>query len=870
MKKSFSIEIPGNISNLDQGAEAAAPVSLKGLVDVFFRRFRLITLGFLATFLTIAFFTFNQTPLYSATAQIMVNTSEKNVINIAGVMGGLGADTSVIDTEVKVIESTTLLRKVAIKSNLMEVAEFNPYIREQKPGLLDGVKSLLGFKQEEVVDPFEGLTEEEAQSLQLEKTVDILSGRVNVARVGTTFILTVAVTSETPDMAANLANGIAEQYRTNQLDQKLEATKVATNWLSQNVEELESEVLQKQRRVEEYRASSGLLEAAGTRLTEQNLAFLESDRSQIRSELIKARSKLENVENTIAAGGDVTSLAEVLDSRVIADLKIQRAAILRRQADLQVELGFRHPDMIRIRSEVADIEAQIDTEIDRIVDRLRSAVSIIERQVAEKTKQINAAKAELARNNANTVELDALERDARTSEELYEEFLSRFKETRPQNEITEADARLLSRARTPLAPSSPNTILNLLIGIILGGLVGGGLALLAEVFDNKISSGEDVRRKLGASLIGSIPQITNTGILGLFSKSPADYLVDNPFTAYAESIRYLRVAIAFSDPGNETKTVAITSSLPDEGKTSMTLSLGRMSAMSGSRTLVIDGDFRRRQLTKSLKAGTKTGLVEYLAGEGTLEDVIVKDDRTDLDLFPLSQHGQTPHDVFGTKAFDELLAQLREQYDLILIDTGPLLLMAETRVVAGKCDKTILVVRWRATAQTAAKQSLEHLRKFRANLIGVTLSRVDLSRHRYHQDPSATTKAYKKYYLQDASVFSFKKLFKRSKPNKNFETPESSFTQMGPAGILERIGANQGDPSETAEQENPAELASNDKLPHGTADNTNVAPGGENDHELEASSDTKSGEGDETAEATEMFARLTRAARNLQDEKEAI
>ena len=868
MNKSFSIEIPGNISNLDQSDEAAAAVSLKGLVDIVFRRFRLITISFLATFLSIAFITFNQTPLYNATAQIMVNTSEKNVINIAGVMGGLGGDTSVIDTEVKVIESTALLRKVAIRNNLVEIPEFNPYIREYKPGLVDRIKGFFGFK-EEVVDPFEGLSDEEIQAKQLETTVDILSGRVNVARVGTTFILTVQVTSEQPDLAAQLANGVAEQYRTNQLDEKLEATKVATNWLSQNVEELEREVLQKQRRVEEYRASSGLLEAAGTRLTEQNLTFLEADRSQIWSDLIAARSRLENVENTIASGGDVTSLAEVLDSRVVADLKIQRAAILRRQADLRVELGFRHPDMIRIRSEVADIEAQINTEIDRIVDRLRSAVSIVERQLAEKTKQINAARAELTRNNANTVELEALERDARTSEELYEEFLSRFKETRPQNEITEADARVLSRARVPQAPSSPNTMLSLLIGIFLGGMVGGGLALLAEVFDNKISSGEEVRRKLGASLIGSIPQITNTGILGLFSKSPADYLVDNPFTAYAESIRYLRVAIEFSDPDQKAKTVAITSSLPDEGKTSMTLSLGRMSAMSGSRTLVIDGDFRRRQLSKALGAETDTGLVEYLSGVGTLEEVIFKDKRTNLDLFPLSQHGQTPHDVFGTKAFDELLAQLREQYDLILIDTGPLLLMAETRVVAGKCDKTILVVRWRATAQSAAKQSLEHLRKFRANLIGVALSRVDLSRHRYHQDPSAATKAYKKYYLQDPSMFSFKDLFKRSKRKKSLTGSEPSFSEpIADDEILARMDATSSDALK-APSEEQAEIAPHDEASENALE-PDLSVDEDNETAIEAAANEETGEENDNEDATQMFARLKQAARELQDEKEAI
>ena len=313
----------------------------------------------------------------------------------------------------------------------------------------------------------------------------------------------------------------------------------------------------------------------------------------------------------------------------------------------------------------------------------------------------------------------------------------------------------------PQSPSSPNILLSLIIGIALGGIVGSGLALLAEVFDNKISSRDDVGGKLGVSFIGSIPEVTSLGILGLFSKSPADYLVKNPFTAYAESIRYLRAAIAFSNPDEETKTVAITSSLPDEGKTSMTLSLGRMSAMSGSRTLVIDGDFRRRQLSKAVGAEVDVGLVEHLSGVCSLEEVIVTDNSTSLDILPLARQGQTPHDVFGTRAFDDLLIQLREIYDLILIDTGPLLLMAESRVVSGKCDKTILVVRWRATTQAAARQSLEHLRNFRANLIGVTLSRVNLKRRRYHMDPSAANKAYKKYYLQDPKAFSFNGLYKR-------------------------------------------------------------------------------------------------------------
>ena len=171
--------------------------------------------------------------------------------------------------------------------------------------------------------------------------------------------------------------------------------------------------------------------------------------------------------------------------------------------------------------------------------------------------------------------------------------------------------------------------------------------------------------------------------------------------------------------------------------------------MSGSRTLVIDGDFRRRQLTETAGLKPDIGFVEHLFGAGQLSDAIVKDRKTMLDILPLSQNGHTPHDVFGTRAFDDLLQRLRSMYDLILIDTGPLLLMAEARVIAGKADKTILVVRWRHSARSAARQSLALLRNFKADLLGVTLNMVDLNRRRHHRDPGATYKAYRKYYQMD-------------------------------------------------------------------------------------------------------------------------
>ncbi|MEM9130086.1 MAG: GNVR domain-containing protein [Pseudomonadota bacterium] len=554
------------------------------------------------------------------------------------------------------------------------------------------------------------------------------------------------VFSVSAQKSADLANAVADQYRVDQLEAKLETTQRATNWLLERTEGLRDEVSQKERRVEEYRSQTGLLAAAGTSLTEQEIASLSAQKIQQEAALNRARARFENVRRAQASGTGVDSVTEILNNQVISELKSQQANVLRRQADLESTRGPRHPDVIRVRNEAADIDRAINVEVQKIITTLENEVRAAQDEVNKLNAAISRARGQLIQNNRNQVRLNELERDAEASRVLYEDFISRAMETGEQDDLAEADARILSSASVPISPSSPRTMINLVLGVILGGMIGMGLAMLAEMFDMHVSSSEDVERKLRSKSIGSIPFIPSRGILGLGKNTPPDFMTKNPLSAYAESVRYLRAAIAFSDLDSETKVVAITSSLPNEGKTSLTLSLGRMSAMSGSRTLVIDGDFRRRELTRMVGITPQIGFIEHLFGAGTIEEAIHRDTKTSLDILPLSKTGHTPHDVFGTRAFDDLLAQLKEHYDNILIDTGPLLLMAEARVIAGKADKTILIVRWRHTSRGAARQSLNLLRSFNANLLGVALNMVNLTSRRHHKDPSASNKAYSKYY----------------------------------------------------------------------------------------------------------------------------
>ena len=746
----YSIELPQAASS-NSYEDQGLPVTIKSIIEVVYRRYWIIALGFLSVFTLVAYMTFTATPTYTAKATVKLDTKGQNVIDLGSVMSGIGANTAEIDTEVEILGSKSLLTRVVRAQTLTEDPEFNPHLVTEEPsGPVHQIKSLIGAitggSDKEEVDPFEGMSQEDIDAKMLEDTTNNFSKHVSVSRVGTTFLIDVQVYSVSAEKSAELANAVADQYRVDQLEAKLETTQRATNWLLERVSGLRDEVSEKERRVEEYRSESGLLAAAGTSLTEQEIASLSAQKIQQEAALNRARARFENVRRAQASGTGVDSLTEVLSNQVITDLKSQQALVLRRQADLESTLGSRHPDLIRVRSEAADIQRAIDSEVQKIITTLENEVRSAQDEVTKLNTAIGRARGQLITNNRNQVRLNELERDAEASRVLYEDFISRAKETGEQDDLAEADARILSSASVPDSPSSPQTAINLALGIILGGLVGMGLAMFAEMFDMHVSSTEDVERKLRSKSLGSIPFISARGMLGLGKNSPPDHMTDNPLSAYAESVRYLRAAIAFSDLDSETKTVAITSSLPNEGKTSLTLSLGRMSAMSGSRTLVIDGDFRRRELTRMVGISPEIGFIEHLFGAGSLEEAIHKDTKSTLDILPLSKSGHTPHDVFGTRAFDDVMETLKQQYDIILIDTGPLLLMSEARVVAGKADKTILIVRWRHTNRNAAHQSLKLLKNFNANILGVTLNMVNLTSRRHHKDPSASNKAYSKYY----------------------------------------------------------------------------------------------------------------------------
>ncbi|MDB5516263.1 MAG: lipopolysaccharide biosynthesis protein, partial [Tardiphaga sp.] len=441
-------------------------------------------------------------------------------------------------------------------------------------------------------------------------------------------------------------------------------------------------------------------------------------------------------------------VGEALLSPVIQQLRSQRAEVSARVADLQGRYGERHPEMLKAKRQLSDIDNQIHAEIQRLISNLDAKAQVSRQRAAALSGSLGGAKGTLAANNRATVRLNELQRSADASRTLYESYLTRFKETSTQQGIEQSDARIVSKAKIPTKPSSPNVPINLTLGMVLALAAGIGATTLAQMLDAGLGTAEDVETRLKASYLGAIPLLSS--VTDEADIAPIDFVVTKPLSSFSEAFRNLRTSVLYARLGEPVKVVAITSALPGDGKTTTAICFGRASALLGQKVIIVDCDLRRRTVNRVLANDPKLGLLEVLSGEATLQQAVNIDEASGAHVLPLVKSTFTPKDVFGSVAMDRLLADLRARYDLVILDTAPVLPIADTRILAPKADAVIFLARWRKTPEHAIEAAFRLLRATGAYLGGVVLTQVDMQQQaKYgYGDPGYYYAEYKKYYAE--------------------------------------------------------------------------------------------------------------------------
>ncbi|MCP5433616.1 MAG: polysaccharide biosynthesis tyrosine autokinase [Alphaproteobacteria bacterium] len=693
------------------------------------------------------------TPSYTATSTVVLDLRKREIIDLQAVLAGLSPDSATVDTEVGVMRSRSLLSDVAERLSLAETPEFNPDLAE--PGAIERAKrAVTGFLRSvlatagvlgrpERPSPDEAVARERLAN----RIVDQLRGSLVVKRDGTSFLMTISATSQDPERAAAIANMVADRYLVQQLEAKFDATKRANTWLSDRLAELRGQVETAEAAVESFRTEAGLLSAEGSTLTEAQLVDLNSQLTAAKAALAERNARLTAVRQRMRQGGSPDTIAEVLTSDVIQQLRGQLAEVGRKRAELEGTLGPKHPDLQRVNREMDDLNGQIRAEINRIVANLENEVAVARERVTSLTASQEQAQTRLVENNNSLVRLRELERNAESLRSLYESFLSRFHQTSEQEGLVQSDAQIVSRAVVPNAPSAPRTKL-LLLAIVVAGLgAGAGLAALLEILDLGYSLPEEIERRTSAPVLGLVPALrdedrtVNGSIL-----SPIDYLIARPFSTYSEAFRAIKASLFLSNVERRPQLLQITSSIPGEGKTASTIALGRTLARAGMRVVVVDADLRRRDLTQRLAITTKTGLLEVMAGREPLASALVVDSATKMSVLPLSDSTYLPSDVFASGQFADLIAELERTFDVILLDSAPVFAVADALVLAQHADAVLLVVQWRATARTVVQTALNELQKVHAKIGGIVLNRTDMRAITRYSSGHVHYKTYSQYY----------------------------------------------------------------------------------------------------------------------------
>ncbi len=694
---------------------------------------------------------FQMTKLYTAETLVMIETRGSNIVGIEAVLTGMSADAEAIESEIEVIRSRGLAEKTIKKLKLDQNPEFNETLRPKR--FLADLLDLNQFVPKEWLDVLLGRTDEivlSPEEIEAKKRVRIIDNfltRLNIAPKGRSRVIGIGFTSENPETASKVANTLADLYIVEQLEVKFEATRRANEWLNSRISGLREKVDASGRAVEEFRRKSGLIESSGVTLAGQQLSELNTQMVLTRTKRAEAEARLRQVIGLVSSPGGVDSAAEVLQSGLIQRLREQEAEVQRKVAELAVEYGERHPKMINARAEVRDIEKKIQSEVNKIVKGLENEVGIAKAREASMVKSLEELKQEVGQSNRATVKLQALERESTADRTLLETFLSRFKETSAQEDVNiqQADARIISFADVPDKHSFPKRTLILALTFVGSFSIGLLLVFIVERLDNGFRSGEQIEKLTGVSVLGLVPVLSGLSKIG---KAPESYILERPASAFGESIRTLHTSVLLSHLDEPPKSILITSSLPKEGKTTIASCLARMQAMAGRRTVIIDTDFRRPSVHRAFGIAEQPGLVELLAGEVQLEDVVQTDEASGAHVISSGTSAPNPSNILASDHMKRLLDSLAQTYDLIILDSPPVMAVSDARILSNMADVTVFVVRWAETRREVVNAGLKQIISSSGRLAGVVLSMVDVRKHaRYgYSDSGVYYGSVKKYY----------------------------------------------------------------------------------------------------------------------------
>jgi succinoglycan biosynthesis transport protein ExoP len=743
-------------------AKPSAPLieAVNSSIKIVRRQLPIVTVIILCCVALALLYLFNTPPKFTATGAMVIDTRKVQILQQQSVLGDIQIDASTVQTQVEVLKSENISLAVIRKLHL----DRDPEFVGPSTGLIStALKFVTGF--------FSGPSSPASEYELEQQTLTAFENSRTVTRQGLTYVIEIGFTSLNPDKSARIVNTLVEAYVNDQLDAKYQAARRAGAWLLERIQELRAQATVAERAVVDFKQKNNIVDtgspgpgnAGGRLINEQQLSEVNSQLILASAATAEAKARLDRIGAVMTQEVPDASVTDALKSEVIIKLRGQYLDLAQREAIFSQRYGSSHLATVNLRTQMQEVRRSISDEMRKIAESYKSDYEIARtRELSLKNSLANAVTESQSSGQAQ-VQLHELKSSAESSRTLYDNFLQRYMEAvQQQDAIPISETRLISPATPPLRKSSPKSMLTLLFALAGGGVLSFAFAYLREASDGVLRTTDQVEGILHVNCLGMAPSLKIASARSdskraeaRFTSADQDsvakpdllrYVIDAPFSRYAEAIRSVKIAADLSGALKSHKVIGVTSTLPNEGKSTIAANLAHLIADAGGNVILVDGDLRSPSLSRWFMPDAP-GLVDVVIGKVSLEGVISTIPFTRLDFLAAGATAKLPHtnEILASVAMKNVIEALRTKYDYIIVDLSPVAPIVDVRATGHIIDTYIYVVEWGSTKIEVVERALTEAQGVYDRLLGVVLNKVDMSAQsryeRYHGNAY-----YRKYY----------------------------------------------------------------------------------------------------------------------------